>query len=75
MRIPRKKKMKLEHATIIRKIQDFLEKNPEQRFGQALHNLNINQFANQEDPSCANHNLRDIYNDSDSKIINRIKEI
>ena len=45
------------------------EKNPNQRFGQILFNLAINQFKN----SCNNENeLRDIYNDSDEQILERI---
>lgn len=65
--------MKLEHKTIINLISDYLEKNPEQRFSQALFNLNINQFANQITPEEKEFLLRDIYNDSDEDVAERVK--
>ena len=50
-------------------IKAYSEKNPNQRFGEILFNLAINQFKN----SCNNENeLRDIYNDSDEQILERI---
>lgn len=48
-------------------------KYPELRFGQLLYNLDINQYANQDNPSEANHQLRDIHSDSDTKILSRVK--
>jgi hypothetical protein len=65
--------MKLEHKTIINLISDYLEKNPEQRFSQALFNLNINQFENQINPEEKEFLLRDIYNDSDEDVVERVK--
>jgi hypothetical protein len=65
--------MKPEHKTIINLISDYLEKNPEQRFSQALFNLSINQFSNQENPEEIKFLLRDIYSDSDEDVIKRIK--
>lgn len=60
-----------ESLEILKKIQDYLEENPSIRFGQALFNLGINEFdtTNKRNPF-----LRDIYNDSDSAILNRIKK-
>lgn len=65
--------MKIETKSILTLIEDYLRANPEIRFCQALQNLNINQFANMEDPSLANHTLRDNYNDSDLTVLKRIK--
>ena len=59
--------------SIIQLITEYLEANPDIRFGQALFNLNINQFEDQQDPSRKGFLLRDIYNDSDQRILNRIK--
>ena len=57
------------HKQIVDLIKAYSEKNPNQRFGQILFNLAINQFKN----SCNNENeLRDIYNDSDEQILERI---
>lgn len=57
------------HKQILDLIKAYSEKNPNQRFGQILFNLAINQFKN----SCNNENeLRDIYNDSDEQILERI---
>ena len=64
--------MKAEHEAILSTIRHFLENSPDQRFGQALFNLNINQFANKEFPDKANFYLKDIYNDSDEKILERL---
>jgi hypothetical protein len=58
---------------IIQLITEYLEKNPGIRFGQALFNLNINMFEDQQDPSRRDFLLKDIYNDSDQRILNRIK--
>lgn len=65
--------MKKEHKEIIDSISSFLEDNPDQRFGQALFNLGINEFQETTDPRNSNYALRDIYNDKDEKIIKRIK--
>ena len=58
---------------IIQLITEYLEKNPGIRFGQALFNLNINLFEDQQDPSRRDFLLKDIYHDSDQRILNRIK--
>ncbi|QSB25890.1 hypothetical protein [Flavobacterium sp. CLA17] len=62
-----------EHKLILKLLESYLEKNPSQRFGQALFNLNINQFQKTTDPRNPNYNLRDIYNDNDLDIVERIK--
>lgn len=59
--------------SIIQLITEYLEANPDIRFGQALFNLNINQFEDQKDPSLKGFLLRDIYNDSDQRILKRIR--
>jgi hypothetical protein len=61
--------MSEEHKIILEKLKTFLEENPNQRFGQAIFNLGINEFKENEE-----FQLRDIYNDTDSKIINRIEK-
>lgn len=58
-----------EHRIILEKLTAYLEKNPTQRFGQAIFNLAINEFKPNEE--CQ---LRDIYNDHDSEIIKRIEK-
>jgi hypothetical protein len=64
--------MRKEHKEILALISDYLEKRPELRFGQALTNLEVLEFADESFPP--KHNvLRDIYNDSDKSILERIK--
>lgn len=53
-------------------IQNYLENNKGVRFGQALFNLNIIQFANKQNPAEKDFMLRDIYNDHDFDIMQRI---
>ncbi len=65
--------MKKEHKIIIEKIHLYLENHPDQRFGQAIFNLGINEFQKTTDPRNPNYNLRNIYNDSDSEINKRIE--
>ncbi|MFY0629658.1 MAG: hypothetical protein JXR05_04700 [Flavobacteriaceae bacterium] len=65
--------MKKEHKLIIEKIEQYLKNYPDQRFGQALFNLGINEFQKTTEPRNSNYNLRDIYNDSDSEINNRVE--
>ncbi|WKL48338.1 hypothetical protein Q1W71_00895 [Flavobacterium pectinovorum] len=62
--------MKKEHKIILDLLESYLEKNPSQRFGQALFNLNINEFS---EPRNASYTIRDIHNDNDLDIIERIK--
>jgi hypothetical protein len=65
--------MKKEHRIILDLLEEYLEKNPSQRFGQALFNLGVNQFQETTDLRNPNYNLRDIHNDHDLDIIERIK--
>ena len=65
--------MKKEHRIILDLLEEYLEKNPSLRFGQALFNLGVNQFQETTDPRNPNYNLRDIQNDHDLDIIERIK--
>jgi len=64
--------MKKEHKLILDILSSYLERYPDQRFGQAIFNLGINEFI-KNDPSRPTYNLRDIYNDEDSVIIKRIE--
>ena len=65
--------MKKEHKIILDLLEMYLEKNPSQRFGQALFNLGINEFQETTDPRNPNYKLRDIHGDNDLDIIERIK--
>ena len=65
--------MKDEHKAIIEVLTQYLEANPTVRFGQALFNLNINEFADKKHPEERLYLLRDIHNDSDEKILERMK--
>ncbi len=65
--------MKTEHAEILKKLSEYLEKCPNARFGQALFNLGINEFKDKENPQKAKYLLRDIYNDSDQQVLDRIQ--
>ncbi|KAA1241023.1 hypothetical protein [Aquimarina sp. RZ0] len=65
--------MKKEHQKIIDHISTYLNENPEQRFGQAIFNLKINEFIEEENLINPKYQLRDIHNDSDEKILERIE--
>lgn len=65
--------MKKEHRIILDLLEEYLEKNPSLRFGQALFNLGVNEFKETTDPRNPNYNLRDIHDDRDLDIIERIK--
>ena len=67
-------KLKKEHRQILYKLAKYLAENDSQRFGQALYNLHINEFVNVSDPEKGNYALRDIYNDPDAAILDRVKE-
>lgn len=62
------------HVKIMEAVSKYLERNPELRFGQALCNLNIIEFADKKNPERKGHLLRDIHNDSDEKILERIRK-
>ena len=58
-----------ESLEIIQKLTQYLEDHPGIRFGQALFNLDINEFN--KDGSLI---YRDIYNDSDEEILKRVSK-
>lgn len=58
--------------TILTLLEQYLEENPSVRFMQALHNLNINQFADAKNPETKEYLLRDSYNDKDDDVLARI---
>ncbi|WP_204161795.1 hypothetical protein [Dokdonia sp. Dokd-P16] len=64
--------MKKEHKLILDILSSYLERYPDQRFGQAIFNPGINEFI-KNNSSRPTYNLRDIYNDEDSVIIKRIE--
>ena len=63
--------MKRQHTEILELLTAFLKNYPDQRFGQALFNLAINEFKKDEKNE---FQLRDIYNDSDDEIMLRMKQ-
>ncbi len=65
--------MKKKHKKIVEYISAFLNENPDQRFGQAIFNLKINEFLKEEDLMNPKYQLRDIYGDSDEEILHRIE--
>ncbi len=65
--------MKKEHQEIMNLVSKYLEEYSNQRFGQAIFNLGINEFKNKAQPEKENYSIRDIHNDQDSEIIDRIK--
>lgn len=66
--------MKPNHKVILSIIEKALEEDPSLRFGQVLFNLNINQFADKKNPEAEKYLLRDIYNDTDESILQRMSE-
>ena len=52
---------------ILNIIANYCKENPNQRFGQILFNLNINEFKKDSEE------IRDIHNDSDKKILEKIQ--
>lgn len=61
---------------ILDNIKKYLDKDENAkhlRFGQVLFNMNINEFANKNNPESEKFLLRDIHNDSNNKILNRIQ--
>ena len=52
---------------ILNIIANYCKENPNQRFAQILFNLNINEFKKDSEE------IRDIHNDSDKKILERVQ--
>ncbi len=69
-----KSNLKKEHQEIIDLISNFLADHYDQRFGQALFNLGINEFVNKPDTTKGENRIRDIHADADKKILERIKK-
>lgn len=65
---------KKEHQEILDLISEYLANHYDQRFGQALFNLGINEFSNKLNPEAHNFSIRDIHGDSDKQIIERIRK-
>jgi len=65
-------KMKEDTKTILLVIEQYLEKNPTDRFTQALFNLGITEFADKGNPETKGFLLRDIYNDEDIDVLGRM---
>lgn len=63
-----------EKKAILAVLTEYLNENPSVRFGQALFNLGINEFADREFPIRKDFLLKDIYEDSDEKISMRVIE-
>lgn len=64
---------KKEHKEILDLISEYLSNHYDQRFGQALFNLRVNEFKNREIPEEESYAIRDIHGDSDKAILQRIK--
>jgi hypothetical protein len=65
--------MKKEHKEILELLTEYLRVHPDQRFGQAIFNLGINEFLDRNHPEKNDFKLRDIYNDDDAIILGRMK--
>jgi len=63
--------MNVQLKKIIDIISRYSNENPEQRFAQILFNLGINEFSKIDNE---NFQLRDIYNDKDDQLLERISE-
>ncbi len=63
------------HRTIMQLLENYLDMHPDLRFGQALFNLGINQI----DVHCVDAPgymfMRDIYEDSDEIILDRMLKV
>ena len=58
---------------IMKLIEEYLEKNPNQRFGQALYNLGVNEDDGKWKPETGSIKLRDIFYDTDEEVLERIR--
>lgn len=68
--------MNEQQIAIMKLLTKYLEQSPEDmRFGQALYNLGILEFADKRNPERKGHMLRDIHGDSDDKILTRMKKV
>lgn len=69
----KKSNPKKEHQEILDLIASYLSDHYDQRFGQAIFNLRINEFVNNIDPAKEDYRIRDIHSDTDDMILDRIK--
>lgn len=70
-------KLKPIHREILNTLEEYLSKDGacNLRFGQALFNIDINQFPVTKDGQILLDSvLRDIYNDSDEELLKRMKK-
>ena len=65
--------MKETSKEIMKLIVEYLEKNPCQRFGQALYNLGVNEDDGKWKPDNGEIKLRDIFYDTDEAVLERIR--
>lgn len=61
------------HFIILALLKQHMDERPDLRFCQILFNLGINEFANKEEPETCDWNFRDNYNDSDTEIIDKLR--
>lgn len=64
--------MNQDYSIILYHLTEYLQQFPEIRFGQALFNLNINQFADQQVPENKDFLLRNNHHDSNESILKRL---
>lgn len=57
---------------ILSRIEEYLKENDGIRFTQALFNLGITEFADSKEPESKGYLLKDPYNDSDKRVLDRI---
>lgn len=62
----------ISNTKILADIAKYMKEAPGLRFGQILFNLDIMQFADQENPENKDNLCRDLHNDSNEAIIKRI---
>lgn len=67
--------MKQIHSAIINALEQYLDQHPHQRFGQALLNLYLMDFASEKQSTTVKTFLRDIHDDEDVNILSRMKKI
>ncbi len=67
--------MNEDSQAILNLIENHLKRNPSERFTQALFNLGITEFADKNNPEAKGFLLRDIYNDADAIVLERITNL
>lgn len=64
--------METYNQKILSALTQFLLDNPEIGFGDALHEIGINQYVNQTNPAQCDFTFRNICNDNNEQIYKRI---